>query len=324
MVPVSILAFFSCNKGEETDGFGSGTCIAVAEVGASEGRLSVSVETEGTWRIDCDAEWISFDVQGGSGNQAFTVYFTSNVPDVIDLKQARVARIAISLDSYMVSDTLALVQRGFLGSGKSIDVHPDNRVALEFDSKAITEATFVCCSSAGLEDKEALTAWVESQQADAFVLDGVVYGALPGGISIAGCDYEGLSADDQYRAFRNLVNGTINASFEGGTAWILAGQMYHYSSMQSSYPSTPAWYPGDARGDDFRSDRFAWQNNLYDCIWMATQDYVTTYTDAEGHSYGADYVYVSSSVLGMISSLNLVDSPIPGMTHKAIVLKLKY
>ena len=297
----------------------------MAEVGASEGSLSILVETSGTWRLDCSEPWLSFDVRGGSGNQAFTVFYGSNVPDILNLKSARTAKIAISLDDAKVSDTLLFVQRGFLGGASAGTVKPDSRIKLEFDSAAITESRFICCSSDGLDDDTALRAWVASKGADAFVLDGKAEGSLPGSsIGIAGRNFAGMTADEEYLAFKAAVDSTVNSTFNAGTMWILAGQMYHYSSMQTSYGTTPSWYPKDAKGAEFRSDRYAWQNNLYDAAWMAKRDYVSTWTDAEGHSYSADYVYVSSAVLGSVSSIELVNAPVAGMTHKAIILDLKY
>lgn len=327
IIPAILLAAAltcSCGKDGKDDAFAAGACIAQARVGAGEGSLSVSVETEGTWRLSCEASWLHFDVKGGSGNQAFTVFYDSNASDIINLRPARVARIAIGLDDSMVADTLVLVQQGFLGGEVETAVKQDARIKLEFDSRAITEATFVCCSSEGAEDAAAVLAWAEGLGADACVLDGAVSGSLPGGINVVGCDFAGLDAGAEYAAFKAAVDGSVNSSFDSGTDWIVAGQMYHLSSMQTGYPSTPSWYPADAKGDGFLSDRYAWQNNLYDTVWMYARDYVTTYTDAEGHSYSADYVYVSSQVLNMISSMQVLDAPVAGMAHKAIVLNLKY
>lgn len=317
-----VISLWNCTR-EEAAGFKAGACIAQARVSADEGHLSVSVETSGTWRLSCDESWVSFDVEGGRDNQAFTVYYTSNVPDILNLKKARSARIAISLDDSMVSDTLVLTQQGFLGEGRQVKVQDDPKISVEFDDRTITQATFILCSSEGLEDDTLLRTWLQEKGADAFVLDGETEGSLEG-ISIAGCDFADFDAAAEYMAFKALVDGSMNSSYEAGDSWIVAGQMYHYSSMQVGYRFTPSWYPSDAKGDDFRSDRYAWQNNLYDCVWMAEQNFVTTYTDAEGHGYAADYVYVSSSVLGKVSSVQLVAAPVAGMTHKAIVLHLKY
>ncbi len=315
----------SCSKdGDDVETFASGTCIARASVGAGEGSLSVSVETAGTWRLSCQEPWLSFDVEGGAGSQAFTVYYESNSSDILNLRPSRVAKIAISLDTHLVSDTLVLVQQGFLGGEVKSEIRPDSRISLEFDNKAVTEARFICCSSEGLDDDSALRTWLDERGADAFVLDGNVEGSLPGGIRIAGCNFAGLTESEEYIAFKQAVDGSVNSSFEGGTQWIVAGQMYHLSSMQTSYPSSPGWYPADAKGEHFRSDRYAWQNNLFDVAWMYAQDYVSTYTDTDSHSYSADYVYVSSSVLDMVSSVQIVNAPVSGMAHKAIIVEIKY
>ncbi len=314
----------SCEQGKDDSAFKGGSCIAVAEVGAAAGSLSISVETSGTWRLGCKADWLSFDVDGGLGNQAFTVYYGSNEPDILNLRQARTAKIAISLDEGKVSDTLTFIQRGFLGGSGKANVKPDKRISLEFDSQAITEAKFISCSADGLDDSAPLIAWIESKGADAYLLDGRVEGSLPGDISILGCNFSGMDAEQEYQFFKFAVDYSVNSDYEGNPKSIVAGKMPHYSSMQTGYPSTPQWYPTDAKGPDFRSDRYAWQNNLYDAVWMAKRDYVSTYTDDQGRSYCADYVYVSSDVLGAISDVELVPAPVAGMTHKAIVITIKY
>ena len=92
--------------------------------------------------------------------------------------------------------------------------------------------------------------------------------------------------------------------------------------MQTDYPNTPEWYPQTIADPRVRSDIYAWQNNLYDCVWMYSQDYVTTWTDSEGNSFSADYVYASVSVFSKITSVELIE--IPGLDHKAIRIALKY
>ena len=92
--------------------------------------------------------------------------------------------------------------------------------------------------------------------------------------------------------------------------------------MQTDYPSTPDWYPQTTEDPRFRSDIYAWQNNLYDSVWMYNQDFVSTYTDAEGQSYSADYIYVTGSVFAMLTSVQLLD--VEGLSHKPVKLTLKY
>jgi hypothetical protein len=94
--------------------------------------------------------------------------------------------------------------------------------------------------------------------------------------------------------------------------------------MQSSYPATPSWYPTDVEDPDFDADRYAWNNNLYDCLWMSERNFVQTWTDqADGKSYMADYVYVSRDVLASIYSVERLDKVL-GMEHNPIKITLKY
>ena len=66
--------------------------------------------------------------------------------------------------------------------------------------------------------------------------------------------------------------------------------------MQTSYQSTPDWYPADIEDPLFDADRYAWNNNLYDCLWMAERNFVETFVSEQGANM-ADYIYVSRDVL---------------------------
>ena len=92
--------------------------------------------------------------------------------------------------------------------------------------------------------------------------------------------------------------------------------------MQTDYAATPAWYPQTTADSRLRSDIYAWQNNLYDCAWMYKQDYISTWTDAEGNAFCADYVYASVSVFAKVESVELIK--VEGLAHKAIKVTLKY
>ena len=78
----------------------------------------------------------------------------------------------------------------------------------------------------------------------------------------------------------------------------------------------------DASGEEFREDRYAWQNNMYDLLWMKTQGWVETYKDEDGRSWQADYVYVSASVLDKASSVEIVPVPVSGMMHNPVMVVL--
>lgn len=301
-----------------TDPYASGVCVGEIILGAVPGTVSVSVETDGVWRLDCDQDWLRTDVNGRSGNGAFTVYYSSNVSDMQSLKQARTAKIAIFLEKTMTVDTLVLVQRGMHHVEPSHEITADPALKLEYAAKEEKEATLLCLSSEGTADVAAVIA---GHAADIVVLDGVVTGELEG-INVVGCNYAGMTSDQEYEAFKGLIGQTYNSGPYAGDKWIYAGQMYHLSSMQIGYESTPEWYPQTTTHDDFRSDIYAWQNNLYDCVWMYMQDYVETYTDGQSRSYAADYVYVSASVFALLTSVELLD--VEGLSHKPVKLTLKY
>lgn len=314
----------SCSRDDApVSPFGAGVCIAKADVGAAAGQLSVSVETAGMWRVSSDAPWLGFDVAGGKGNGAFTVYFTSNESDITHLMKTRTARIALCLDDTMVADTLVLVQQGFISEQPSVDVKADPAVKVEIDSRAVVSRTLLCLSRTGADNISALDGWIASQNADYTVIDGSVT-AADDEFNIVGCNFGELDPDTEFTTFKTVIDNTMNASFDTGADWIVAGQMYHYSMMQTGYPQTPAWYPKDAEGPEFRSDRYAWQNNLYDVLWMKNKKFLSTYTDDAFHSWCADYVYVSASVLAKVSDIEILPVPVEGMEHKPLKLTLKY
>ena len=169
----------------------------------------------------------------------------------------------------------------------------------------------------------AVSEWVKGYGADVSILDGIVSGGVEG-LNVLGCSFEGQSTEQRISSFREAVLSSIGSSLVCGNDWIVCGQLYHYSVMQVGYADTPSWYPSDASGDEFEGDRFAWQNNLYDLLWMKTQGWVETYTDADGHRWQADYVYVSSTLLDKVSSVETLSAPVSGMLHKPVSVLLKY
>lgn len=309
----------ACTKNVEIiDPYSPGSCIGKIELGAAAGSISVSVETSGDWRVETADEWLTIDTKGRTGNGAFTVYYESNESDVITLKSGRLGKVAIRLAESMRVDTLVFVQQGFYPVAADVNVVNDPAIAIEYKEDVRTEVTLVCCCTEGDADIES---WLAVQDADVVVLDGNVTGEVKG-LNVRGCNYAGFTADEEYDAFRSLIKQTYNSAPDAGDDWVFAGQMYHLSVMQAGYDSTPSWYPATKEAMEFRSDLYAWQNNLYDCVWMYKRDYVYTYTDAEGRSYCADYVYVSSSVFAKVTSVELLE--VDGLSHKAIKITLKY
>lgn len=312
----------SCSQTEVIPAFQPGNAVAVCRVGAAGGEVSVLVETQGQWRLRTDDSWISTDVPGGKGRGAFTLRYASNQSDILNLKPGRTGRIAICLESSGKADTLLIVQRGFLSPEENLPVTADPALQLEFETPDALAVKLLVASSEGAS-ADAVAAWAEGYGADVCVLDGVVSGGVAG-LNTLGCDYKEMSQDQKYAAFQDAVLSSVGSALVYGDDWIVCGQMYHYSAMQVGYPQTPSWYPADASGDAFRSDRYAWQNNLYDLLWMKMQDWVETYTDADGHRWQADYVYVSASVLDKVSSVEILPTPVSGMLHNPVAVVLKY
>lgn len=310
----------ACTKNIEiVDPYSAGACIGKIDLGAESGSLSVSVETKGDWRLESDQEWLKTDVDGRTGNGAFTVYYQANESDVNVLRQTRVAKLAIRLENSMKTDTLVFIQQGFNHGDIDCKVVEDPEITLEYKAREFSQFTLLCCSS---EDGEDASAWIEGQNVDIVVMNGVVSDYDVPGFEVVGCDFKGMSVRDEYEEFRRVVESTYNSGLQAGENWIYAGRMYHLSVMQTGYAGTPAWYPVHSDNERFNSDRYAWSNHLYDCVWMKERDYVQTYTDAEGRSYCADYVYVTASVFKKIISVELLD--VENLSHKAIKITLRY
>lgn len=319
----AVVATVSCTvKTEVIPAFQAGNPVALCRVGASGGEVSVLVETQGQWRVrSCDS-WISTDVPGGSGRGAFTFRYGANRSDILNLRPGRVGRIAICLEGTGIADTLLVAQKGFLSAEADFPVTADPKLKLEFENPSATNVRLLVASSEGAS-AETVAAWAGAYPADIFVLDGLVSGSLDG-LNVLGCNFAGLSPEQRYDAFREAVCSSMGSALIYGSDWVICGQMYHYSAMQVGYPQTPSWYPADASGDAFKGDRYAWQNNLYDLLWMKNQGWVETYTDESGHSWQADYVYVSASLLDPAASVETLPVPVPGMLHKPIEVVLKY
>ena len=91
-----------------------GTKAAEIYVTAGAGMCSIAVETFGSWHVgELDgADWVHFDVDGGFGNGAFTVYYDSNESDVFNLRLNRMARIVVASSDRFRADTIYFKQAG--------------------------------------------------------------------------------------------------------------------------------------------------------------------------------------------------------------------
>lgn len=317
------LAAVSCaGKTEVIPAFQPGNAVAVYQAGAASGEVSVLVETEGQWRLRPADAWITTDVPGGKGRGAFTFRYASNESDILNLRPGRIGRIAICLEESGKADTLLVAQRGFLTPEANLPVTADPALKLEFESPASVEVKLLVASSEGAA-AASVEEWALGNGADITVLDGMVSGTVDG-LNVLGCNFAGQSLDEEFASFREAVLTGVGHTLEYGNDWMVCGQMYHYSAMQVGYSNTPSWYPADASGDAFRADRYAWQNNLYDLLWMKAQGWVETYTDPQGHAWQADYVYVSASILDKVTSVESLPAPVSGMLHKPVSVVLKY
>lgn len=319
---VAAMAVSCSGKTEVVPAFKAGRAVAVCQVGASGGEVSVLVETEGQWRLRCADSWISTDVSGGSGRSAFTFSYGANQSDILNLRPCRIGRIAICLEESGKADTLLISQRGFLSPDPVLSLTDDPDLKLEFENPASAEYKLIIASSEGASVPD-VAEWLNNYGADVSVFDGTVAGVIEG-VNVLGCNFEGLDPEQKLASFREAVHASVGQALTYGNDWILCGQMYHYSAMQVGYPDTPSWYPTDASGDEFRGDRYAWQNNLYDLLWMKTQGWVETYSDGNGRNWQADYVYVSATLLDKVASIELLPAPVSGMLHKPIAVVLKY
>lgn len=329
----------SCNKSGLD--ISSGNVVGEMNVTAAAGRFTVSVETVGRWIVyEADnAGWVDIDVKGGVGKGAFTVSYESNMSSVVDLRSARKARIVVTSEDFAKSDTLNVIQQGFDNSVKPSAISPSKEIVLEWEQVEAKTLTFVYCSADGVEGgAEALSNWAQDFDivacGNSFIKPAVAPASDKKYAQYLFEDMNFVSADlkDQWaeggreaalESFKGMVEDTYNAP-NSPAKWIIGGQMYHYSMMQSSYPATPFWYPVDMDAQDFDADRYAWNNNLYDCLWMSERNYVETWTEpTEEKSYMADYVYVSRDVLAAVYSVEKLDK-VQGMEHNPIKITLKY
>ena len=331
---VLIIAAAAISCGKSGLDIESGNVVGEIEVSASAGRISVSVETVGRWIVyEADnVSWLSFDVQGGVGKGAFTASYEANLSSVVDAKSSRKARIVVTSEDYAKSDTLNIIQMGFYSDIRPSEVKPSGDIVLEYVTPETKTLTVVYCSAEGVTDQEALAQWAE--QFDVVACgNSFIRPAVGSEDKFAVCtvgDVNFVSADlgqvfnegKEYEAFVDIIEETYNAQ-NSPSKWVIGGQLYHFSMMQTAYPATPSsWYPSDIDASEFDSDRYAWNNNLYDCLWMSERDFVTTWTSKAG-SYMADYVYVSRDVLATISQVQKLE-PVHGMTHNPVKITLKY
>ena len=336
VVPLILLVLsVSCTKDAVI--LKGGKVIGEMLVGSSSGSVSVSVETSGRWIVAAEdgTSWVSTDVRAGDGNAAFTLYYSENASDAANVNPPRRARIIISRKESAVADTLILSQQGFGASLPRVNVEKSDGISVEFSVPELSSMTVAYCSPDGLDSPEDLAEWasaydiaacggsfIVSPEETRSVLDGRASVTRIHGVNFVAAD---LSLTDKKDSlFRALLELTYNAP-GSGTDWVIGGQFYSLSMMQSCYDATPSWYPSDDSDPAFDTDRYAWMNNLCECLWLSRQDYVSTWTDPDtGHSFQADCIWVSRTVLPRVKSVSALPYPLSSMKHNPIVLVLEY
>lgn len=333
IIPIILLfAAVACNK--EVKPFDAGVLLDEVNVPAASGQLSVNVRTAGVWKVYTNDSWLSLDVQGGNDGGAFTVHYDANTSNVSDIRSARRGSVIIVGEQSYKSDTLAIIQQGFCSEVREGLKGSDTSLSIELEQPEIKTLKVLYCSAEGLSSSAELKAWAQGKGFDVvacgkdFLLpESSSPVALIGGLASM-LEYEGLNfvtadfgspRNDEKDIFVSLTDTTYNAQ-DAPANWVIGGQFYHYSMMQAGYSNTPSWYPKD----DFQADRYAWTNNLCDVAWMSKRNYFSTWTDSQGQSYSADYVYVSRSVLNYVYAVEVIDAPLTGMAHKPISITLKY
>lgn len=251
---------------------------------------------------------------------------------------------------------------GFLLSGCSETTveRNEHEIRLEFEQTEVISRTILYCNTEGLTDSEAelFSAWADSRQADLITVCGPLlpeldpdyhvfetswayvasqtefdYSPKPAlddrGVvfSVDGLNYTVADFDpseDLRRQLDELLEAGYNCPGRLATEWFVVGSFYYYSMMEAGYDGMPEWFPADAMGDEFDADRYAWQNNLYDCIWMLHREWTPTYTSPDGRSWRADYLYASKSAWNLVTSVSVLEIPVTGMRHNPILFTIKY
>lgn len=349
-----ILAILLSSCTAQEPAYRSGEKLGQIYLSPESGAMSVMVSLDGLWRVSTESSWIRLDGNGGNGRGAFTFRYGENKSDIISSKTARRASIIIQRVREQVADTLRIIQQGAPDGRDYSSSVLDNYI--EF---IIPELKTVKLLYANLAQPQAgkTKAWLEAGKFDwvaAYdpdnVLDGMYAGAAREGHlvigmtdttpteTISGKDYLAAAAEswnlvvanfpfeaeplDQYYRMKELLDSGYNRPLSGDL-WIIGGTLNHLSVMEAGYPETPEWYPTDPSGVDFMADRYAWESNLYDSVFLTHKSYNPSFT-ADGRSWRPDYAYVSSSAWNHLVSVDEVPVSESGLQHAAYVLTLKY
>jgi len=348
------LCLASCSN--KTEGPAAGKCIGEIYVTSQSGAKSVLVDLPGMWRVVPQQSWISTDVNGRSGNGAFTLYYGSNESDFVSANVTRRGAVAIQNLTTMVSDTLYIRQQG-IPDGKEYSSTPQNSY-IEFLDTKLTKMKVTYANFHGVLNQETISNWLLASDSDliAFAADAAMIAGLgleglysngtvailnkssfelehdyvgsnpdSYGACLDGKVYQIADFDRNETAYLQLVS-LLNIGYNkprSESGWLIGGSLYYLSAMEVGYPNTPSWYPSNPAAEVFEADRYAQSNNLTDCIWMSHRQFNPTFK-FESKEWRADYVYASNSLWNATIDVRLADAPLAGMEHKIIEITIKY
>ena len=250
---LTALVVLSCDKNSAL--VGPGGALGQAYVTASAGSLSVSVETQGSWnvRVEDGFEWVKTDVFSNVGNAAFTLYYDDNVSVPGSVRRSRRASIVIATQEYGRADTLYLVQQGIVPVDYPKVTPVPGPVQIDFEQAPLKTLRILYASADGV-DADAVKNWGVSQGYDLIACGNrFLHPAETGGVGLyAITDFSGIrfltidlasvAENDRPAAFRQILDENYTPASPSGD-WILGGQLYHLSMMQTP-PSIRTAMPG--------------------------------------------------------------------------------
>lgn len=333
-----------------------GECLGNIVVAPCASRMSVFVDLAEPWDVIPQCEWIKTDVQGRQGADAFTLSIASNKSTLDVENAARKGSVIVRRRETRQLDTLYVTQRGLPDGnqyqpeirGKYIDVvlpeYVTRRVTymnlsgLDYFSGQSYMSSVATGNLAVIWDKENVARFQEEHPAGCFgyanlLIVGeysqVITGENPvsvafevDGIWIQVSDFVDAEGDSSvyYQQLTTLLETGYNAMYKYDK-WLIGGSFYYYSAVEAGYPQTPSWYPANISDQCYDADRYAWSNNLVDCLWMVSRTYNTTFSN-EGRSWKADYVYASGTAWDLVTDVNKLEGA--GLLHNPIQITLKY
>ena len=349
---VFLLLLVSCRQqGLE---YASGKNLGQVYLSPEGGKLSVLVSLNSLWRVATDADWIRLDGNGGNGQSAFTLYYEANKSDIITSKPLRKAEIIIQRIEEQVADTLSVLQQGAPDGTDYGSVVQDNYLEFLIPELKTRKVLYVNLLGAKADRTKK---WMEtggydwiaaydpdqiiSADNDHVIRDGAFIFSTSedhpkktsSGESSLTVQVDGWNmvvadfrpdddAGRQYGRIKDLLDSGYNRPLSGDL-WIVGGSLYYLSVMEAGYPNTPGWYPKDPADIRFDADRYAWECNLYDSVYLTHKTFNISYSSGE-KAWRADYAYVSASAWNHLAAVETIPMEDAGLQHVPCILTIKY